>query len=126
MRANINKIILSFLMLLNCSTFLLPWENYSNVQVTNGIVLISGNIILATIIFVLYFVSIFLYEKNGALFFNIGLCSLSMLFAIVFARFESLGRFSNRCLGPYLGVLSVVLNIVVFILIFVKAKRSRK
>lgn len=47
---------------------------------------------------------------------------MSMLFAIMLAEFESLGRFANTCVGPYLGLLTVVATAIVYIWLNIRKK----
>ena len=49
-----------------------------------------------------------------------GLCSLSMLFALEFSKFESYGRFNNSAIGVYLGLLTMIITIAAFILLLRK------
>lgn len=120
MKTLLKKICLFVMMLCNCLTLFLPWVNYNNVQMLNGIVVLSGNLLLTVIILGLYFISILFQEKKRKFFFCAGIASLSMLFAIMFSRFESWGRFSNPCFGPYLGLVSVVATFVLYVLFFYK------
>ncbi len=120
MKTLFKKIVLIVMMFCNCLTLLLPWVNYNNVQMLNGMVVLSGNLLLTVIILGLYFISIFFQKNNPKLFFCTGIASLSMLFAIMFSRFESWGRFSNPCLGPYLGLISVVVTFILYVLFFFK------
>ena len=116
----LKKICLFIMMGCNCSTLLLPWVNHHNIQELNGTVVLTGNLFLSLFIFALYFISVLFFEKNSKVFFCTGISSLSMLFAIMFSRFESWGRFSNSCLGPYLGLASVVATFVLYVLFFYK------
>lgn len=114
------KLILLAMFVGCCLTLLLTWVNYSGVQSLNGTSILTGNAILTILMFGLYGISVLLYEKAPKVFFSMGLSSLSMLFAIMFAKFEVWGRFTNNCIGPYIGLPTVILTIVVYILLNVK------
>lgn len=114
------KTILLVMFALCCSTLLLTWYNVSGLQMLNGTSILTGNLLLTLLIFGLYGVSVLFFEKAPKVFFHTGLSSLSMLFAIMFSRFESWGRFANTCVGPYVGLLAVILTIVVYVLLNVK------
>ena len=116
----VKKIILLAMFALCCATLLLTWYNVSGMQVLNGTSILTGNLLLTLLIFGLYGASVLFYEKAPRVFFNTGLSSLSMLFAIMFSRFESWGRFTNTCVGPYVGLIAVVLTIVVYVLLNLK------
>lgn len=115
MKKVFKKAILISLLFLTLSTLLLTWQNYSNVQVLNGTQIISGNLLLSTLIIVLYLGSVLFYEKARKLLFCSGLCSLSMLFALLFSRFESWGGFANENAGPYLGLSCILITIATYI-----------
>lgn len=107
-----------------CATLLMTWTNYSNVQTLDGTSILTGNLFLTLFIFGSYGVSVLFYEKASKVFFCIGLSSLSMFFAIMFSKFESWGRFANTCIGPYVGLLAVILTIVVYIWLNTKDKKN--
>ena len=113
----VKKIILLTLFAICCATLLLTWYRVSGLQVLNGVSILTGNLFLTLLIFGLYGVSVLFYEKAPKMFFSAGLSSLSMLFALKFSKFESWGRFSNKCVGPYAGLIAVVLTMAVFILL---------
>lgn len=119
----VKKIILFVMIACCCATLLLTWVDYSGVQTLNGTSILTGNLLLTLIIFGLYGVSVLFYEKSPKVFFSTGLSSLSMLFAIMFSAFEGWGRFTNTCIGPYAGLLSVTLTIIVFVLLNIKGKK---
>ena len=75
-------------------------------------------------IFGAYGISVLFYEKAPKVFFCTGLSGLSMFFAIMFSKFEGWGRFANTCIGPYVGLLSVVLTIVIYIWLNTKDKKN--
>ena len=118
----LKKILLLAMIVGSCATLLLTWTNYSNVQTLDGTSILTGNLLLSMVIFGAYGISVLFYEKAPKVFFCIGLSSLSMFFAIMFSQFENWGRFANTCLGPYLGLLAVVLTMAVYIWLNVKAK----
>lgn len=107
-----------------CATLLMTWTNYSNVQTLDGTSILTGNLFLTLFIFGTYGISVLFYEKAQKVFFCAGLSALSMFFAIMFSRFEGWGRFANTCIGPYVGLLAVVLTIVVYIWLNTKDKKN--
>lgn len=107
-----------------CATLLMTWTNYSNVQTLDGTSILTGNLFLTLFIFGTYGISVLFYEKAPKVFFCTGLSALSMFFAIMFSKFESWGRFANTCIGPYVGLLAVVLTIVVYIWLNTKDKKN--
>ena len=109
-----------------CATLLLTWYNVSGLQMLNGTSILTGNLLLTLLIFGLYGVSVLFYEKAPKVFFNIGLSSLSMLFAIMFSKFEGWGRFANACVGPYVGLSLVVLTIIVYVLLNVNNEEKEQ
>jgi|GEM_PF-2239271 len=122
MKKLLKKTILLALFVACCATTLLTWSNIHNVQSLSGTYILTGNVLLSALIVVLYGVSVLFYEKAQKVFFCLGLCSLSMLFAIMFSEFESLGRFSNTCVGPYLGLLTVIATAIVYIWLNIRQK----
>ena len=107
-----------------CATLLMTWTNYSNVQTLDGTSILTGNLFLTLFIFGTYGISVLFYEKAPKVFFCAGLSALSMFFAIMFSRFEGWGRFANTCIGPYVGLLAVVLTIVVYIWLNTEDKKN--
>lgn len=107
-----------------CATLLMTWTNYSNVQTLDGTSILTGNLFLTLFIFGTYGISVLFYEKAPKVFFCTGLSALSMFFAIMFSKFEGWGRFANTCIGPYVGLLSVVLTIVIYIWLNTKDKKN--
>ena len=107
-----------------CATLLMTWTNYSNVQTLDGTSILTGNLFLTLFIFGAYGISVVFYEKAPKVFFCTGLSALSMFFAIMFSKFENWGRFANTCIGPYVGLLAVVLTIVVYIWLNTKDKKN--
>lgn len=118
----LKKLVLLALFMGCCATLLLTWTNVQNVQSLNGTSILTGNLMLSGLIFCTYGVSVLFYEKAPKVFFCTGLSSISMLFAIMLSKFESWGRFANKCVGPYIGLLSVLLTTAVFV--FVNLKES--
>ena len=108
-----------------CATLLLTWVNYSDVQLLNGTSILTGNVFLSLLIFGTYGISVLFYEKAPKVLFCTGLSSLSMLFAIMFSKFEFWGRFANRCIGPYVGLLTVVVTIVIYVWINIKDSKGK-
>lgn len=121
----LKKILLLAMIVGSCATLLLTWTNYSNVQTLDGTSILTGNLLLSMVIFGAYGISVLFYEKAPKVFFCIGLSSLSMFFAIMFSKFESWGRFANKCAGPYIGLAAVVLTIVVYVWLNVKDKTTK-
>ena len=120
----IKKIILLALLISCCATLLLTWTNYNNVQTLDGTSILTGNLFLTVLIFGTYGISVLFHEKAPKLFFCTGLSSLSMLFAIMFSKFESWGRFANNCIGPYIGLLAIALTIAVYVLLNIKHEKA--
>ena len=114
-----NKIVKKLILLIMfagcCATLLLTWTNVLNVQTLDGTSILTGNILLSLLIVSTYGISVLFYEKAPKVLFCVGLSSLSMLFAIMFSKFESLGRFANKCAGPYVGLVAVVLTIAAYV-----------
>ncbi len=121
MKVWIKKGIIIFMMFGICATLLLPWSEVSGIQTLNGTSILTGNLWLSVLIMGVFFVSVLFLEKAKRIFFCSGLSSLSMLFSIMFSKYEEWGRLSNTCVGPYVGLLSVVCTIAVFVLFFRKA-----
>ena len=118
----LKKIVLLALFVACCATTLLTWSNIHNVQSLSGTYILTGNVLLSALIIGMYGVSVLFFEKAKKVFFCLGLCSLSMLFAIMLAEFESLGRFANTCVGPYLGLLTVIATAIVYIWLNIRQK----
>lgn len=78
---------------------------------------LSGNAVLAVIILGMYFLSLLLYNKAKTTCFITGLCSLSMLSALEFSKFELYGRFNNSEIGVYLGLASIAITIIAYVLL---------
>lgn len=116
MKRIFRKIILLALFALSLSTYFLTWVDYKGVQTLNGISILTGNVLLSLFIIVMYTLSILFFEKAPKVLFCTGLSSLSMLFAITFAKFESSGRFANRCLGPYISFTAIILTIAIYLI----------
>ena len=85
----------------------------------------TGNILLSLMILVMYGISVLFYEKAKKVFFCIGLSSLSMFFAIMFSKFESWGRFANKCVGPYIGLIFISLTIVAYVWLNINDKQIK-
>ena len=107
-----------------CATLLLTWTEVRNVQSLDGTSILTGNLLLTLIIFGTYGISVLFYEKAPKVFFCTGLSGLSMFFAIMLSKFEGWGRFSNTCVGPYAGLLAIILTIVVYIWLNTKGKEN--
>ena len=120
MKNILKRLLLSALLLVNLSTLLLKWQTIEGMTSRNGILVLSGNIILSGIILCIYFSSLLFYKKSKKTCFISGLCSLSMLFALEFSKFEAYGRFDNSAIGTYLGLLTMIITIVTFVLLLRK------
>lgn len=120
----VKKILLLLMFLGCCATLLLTWTEVRNVQSLDGTSILTGNLLLTLIIFGAYGMSVLFYEKAPKVFFCVGLSSLSMFFAIMFSKFESSGRFANRCIGPYLGLLAVIFTIVAYVWLNIKEQNK--
>ena len=125
-----NKIIKKLILLIMfagcCATLLLTWTNVLNVQTLDGTSILTGNLFLSLLIVGTYGISVLFYEKAPKVFFCIGLSSLSMFFAIMFSKFESWGRFANKCIGPYVGLLAVIVTITLYVWLNSKENKSTK
>ncbi|MBR4972233.1 MAG: hypothetical protein IKY59_04600 [Oscillospiraceae bacterium] len=120
----VKKLILLAMFAGCCATLLLTWTSVHNVQTLDGTSILTGNLYLTLLIFATYGTSILFYEKHPKVFFSMGLSSLSMLFAIMFSKFESWGRFANTCAGPYIGLTMVVCTILVYVLLELPQKEK--
>lgn len=117
MSGNEKKGILSVLMGINCATLTLPWVNYSDVKVVDGGVILSKHLVLSLLVLGLYFLSVWLHELWKPGMFIIGLACLCVLLGMMIAQIAAWGTFSLRCLGPYLGVGAVVVNVVAYVVL---------
>ena len=124
MHIRIKKIILLALLAGCLSTLLLTWTNVLHVQSLDGTSILTGNLFLTLLILGSYCISVLFYEKAPKVFFCVGLSGLSMLFAIMLSKFESWGRFANRCVGPYIGLSTVILTIIVYTWLNIKAAKD--
>ena len=124
-----NKIVKKLILLIMfagcCATLLLTWTNVLNVQTLDGTSILTGNILLSLMILVMYGISVLFYEKAKKVFFCIGLSSLSMFFAIMFSKFESWGRFANKCVGPYIGLIFISLTIIAYVWLNINDKQIK-
>lgn len=99
---------------------LLDWQTIEGITSRDGILVLSGNIVLSDVILRIFFLSLLLYKKLKTICFISGLCSLSMLFALKFSKFESYRRFNNSAIGVYWGLLTMIITIAAFILLLRK------
>ena len=120
----IKKIILLTMFIGCCSTLFLTWTDVHNVQSLDGTSILTGNLFLSLLILGTYCTSVLFYEKAQKVFFCTGLSGLSMLFAIMLSKFENWGRFANRCVGPYIGLSTVILTIIVYTWLNIKAAKD--
>ena len=120
----IKKIILLTMFIGCCSTLFLTWTDVHNVQSLDGTSILTGNLFLSLLILGTYCTSVLFYEKAPKVFFSTGLSGLSMLFAIMLSKFENWGRFANRCVGPYIGLSTVILTIIVYTWLNIKAAKD--
>ena len=98
----------------------MDWQTIEGITSRDGVLVFSGNIVLSGVILCIFFLSLLLYKKLKTICFISGLCSLSMLFALEFSKFESCGRFNNSAIGVYLGLLTMIITIAAFILLLRK------
>lgn len=126
MKKIVKKQILLTLFAGCCATLLLTWTNVLNVQTLDGTSILTGNILLSLLIVGMYGISVLFYEKAKKVFFCTGLSSLSMLFAIMFSKFESWGRFANKCAGPYIGLVAVIITVATYVWLNTKESKSTK
>ena len=111
MKSILKRVLLAALLLVNLSTLLLDWQTIEGITSRDGVLVLSVNI---------FFLSLLLYKKLKTICFISGLCSLSMLFALEFSKFELYGRFNNSAIGVYLGLLTMIITIAAFILLLRK------
>lgn len=123
MNGIIRKMILLLMFVGCCSTLLMTWTNVQNVQSLDGTSILTGNLLLSLLIFGTYGISVLFFEKAPKVFFCMGLSSLSMLFAVMLSKFESWGRFANKCIGPYIGLAAVALTMVVYVWLNIKSEK---
>jgi hypothetical protein len=116
----LKRLLLAALLFVNLSTLLLDWQIIEGMTSRDGVLVLSGNIVLSGIILCIYFLSLLLYKKLKTICFISGLCSLSMLSALEFSKFESYGRFNNSAIGVYLGLSTIIITIAAFILLLRK------
>ena len=117
----LRQIILLSLFVLNLTTFLLDWQSIQGITSRTGILILSGNLMLSCLIISMYIISILFFSRAKRIFFITGVCSLSMLFALEFAKFEQYGRFSNSAIGVYFGLTATVVCLVVHIFLLGKS-----
>ena len=122
----IKKIILLTMFIGCCSTLFLTWTDVHNVQSLDGTSILTGNLFLTLLILGTYCTSVLFYEKAPKVFFCLGLSGLSMLFAIMLSKFESWGRFANRCVGPYAGLSAVILTTAVYVWLNMKETKEKR
>lgn len=122
----LRKVVLMGLFFLSLSSLLLTWQDIYGIQTINGLLVLSGNMYLSALIFLLYSVSVLFYEKKPKVFFSTGLCALSMLFAIMVSKFEFYGRFANPCEGPYVGISFVVITICIYVFLHIRSEKNQK
>lgn len=120
MKIIIKKVLLAVLLLINLSTLLFDWQIIEGITSRGGLSVLTSNVILSGMILCMYFLSLLLYNKSKITFFTIGLCSLSMLAALELSKFESYGGFNNSAIWPYLGIFSIIITIVLYILLLRK------
>lgn len=114
MKSILKRLLLVTLLLVNLSTLFLKWQTIEGMTSRNGILVLSGNVVLSGIILCIYFFSLLFYKKSKIPCFISGLCSLSMLFALEFSKFEAYGRFNNSAIGVYFGLLTIIITIMAF------------
>ncbi len=123
MNGIIRKMILLLMFVGCCSTLLMTWTNVQNVQSLDGTSILTGNLLLSLLIFGTYGISVLFFEKAPKVLFCMGLSSLSMFFAVMLSKFESWGRFANKCVGPYIGLAAVALTMVVYVWLNIKSEK---
>lgn len=112
-----HRIVLFVIFIMNLATLFLDWHVIEGLTSVDGLLILTKNVWLSGSVICLYCISIIFYNKNKKVFFVTGLCSLSALFALEFSAFETYGRFNNSALGVYLGILTIIVNIVAYILL---------
>lgn len=121
MKGLLKRVILAVLFIFNLCTLFLNWQVIEGLTFRRGTIILTGNLILSAVIIGLYFVSLIFYNKAPNTFFITGICSLSMLFALEFSKFEVYGRFNNSALGVYLGLFSIALTIIAYVILLKKS-----
>lgn len=116
----LKRLLLAALLLVNLSTMLFDWQIIEGLTSRGGLLVLSGNAVLSCMILSIYFLSLLLYGKLKTICFISGLCSLCMLFALEFSKFEFYGRFNNSAIGVYLGLLTIIITIAAYILLLRK------
>lgn len=117
MTSKVKKLVLSGLMIFTLMTLTLPWVNYSNTKEVPGTLILSKYTEVCLLVLGLYFLSVWLYELWKPGLFMVGLACLCVLLGIMIVQIAAWGAPSLKCLGPYLGVGSVVLNLVSYVLL---------
>ncbi|MDO5015102.1 MAG: hypothetical protein Q4E28_04030 [Clostridia bacterium] len=120
MKSIIQRLVLAIFLFINLATLMLDWQVVEGLTSKKGWVVISGNLILSVFILLLYFISLVFLNKAKKPFFIIGLCSLSMLAALEISKFETFGYFKNLAIGVYLGVGTIIVNIILYIFLLRK------
>lgn len=120
MKKILSRVFLLVLFILNLLTLLFDWQIIPGLTSQDGLLVLTSNLWLSVIIVGLYGVSVVFYGRHKKLFFITGLCALSALFALEFSRFESYGRFHNSAIGVYLGLVTIIINIIFYIIILRK------
>lgn len=78
MKSILKRVLLAALLLVNLSTLLLDWQTIEGITSRDGVLVLSGNIVLSGVILCIFFLSLLLYKKLKTICFISGLCSLSM------------------------------------------------
>ena len=99
------KVILMALLTGCLATLLLTWTNVLHVQSLDGTSILTGNLFLTLLILGSYCISVLFYEKAPKVFFFVG-------------------RFSNRCVGPYVGLSAVILTMALYVWLNIKETKE--
>lgn len=63
MKSILKRVLLAALLLVNLSTLLLDWQTIEGITSRDGVLVLSGNIVLSGVILCIFFLSLLLYKK---------------------------------------------------------------
>ena len=63
MKSILKRVLLAALLLVNLSTLLLDWQTIEGITSRDGVLVLSGNIVLSGVILCIFFLSLLLYTK---------------------------------------------------------------
>ena len=62
MKSILKRVLLAALLLVNLSTLLLDWQTIEGITSRDGVLVLSGNIVLSGVILCIFFLSLLLYN----------------------------------------------------------------